>query len=260
MENQPICNNSSQLSGRATGQKNSKPPETNPHRNDSADQDSVAEITQWRRSRRHPHCRTAGRPRVETPGSLRREALKRSRTKRIDDTTNTSNIQINTCEPIPTKPRADSVSSCPTEPSGLVGFPENENAVVATRENTQKWTKERGRRHLRREREAFETKLEYYDTMPVPDCMRVELERRTPRAGTLKNLYKYYVRKIPKPRVRRIYTGMMRCREHPWTYDYRMRRLKREIKEVWKNSRKGGDRDLGDNAGEDKHSGSVIRC
>jgi hypothetical protein len=191
MKNQPIRSNSSQLSGRATGQKNSKPPETNPHRNDSADQDSVAEITQWCRSRKHLRRRTAGRPRVEIPGSLRRELLERCRKKRMNDTTNTSNIQTNTCEPIPTEPGADSVSSCPTEPSGLAGFPENKNAVVATRENTQKWTKARSRRHLRIQRKAFETKLEYYGTMPVPNCMRVELERRTPRAGTLKNLYKY---------------------------------------------------------------------
>ena len=65
--------------------------------------------------------------------------------------------------------------------------------------------------------------------MPVPNCMRVELERRTPRAGTLKNLYKYYYRKIPKPGVRRRYTESM----YPWLSDYRMRMLKREIKEVW---------------------------
>jgi len=123
MKNQPIRSNSSQLSRRATGQKNSKPPETNPHRNDSADQDSVAEITQWRRSRRHPSRRTAGRPSVEISGSLRRKVLKRCRKKRMNDTTNTSNIQTNTCEPIPTEPRADSVSSCPTEPQALPAFP-----------------------------------------------------------------------------------------------------------------------------------------
>ena len=254
MKNQPIRSSSSQLSGRATGQKNSKQPEKNPHRNDSADQDSVAEITQWRRSRRHPSRRTAGRPSVKISGSLRREVLERCLEKKINGTTKTSNIQTNTCEPIPTEPRADSVSSCPTESSGLAGFPENENAVVATRKNTRKWTKERGMRHLRSQRKAFETELECYGTMPVPNCMRVELERRTPRAETLKNLYKYYDRKIPKPGVGRVYRGSS------WKYhDYWMGRLKSEIEEVRKNKRrKGGDRDLGDNSGEDKQSGSVI--
>ncbi|OCK89517.1 uncharacterized protein K441DRAFT_279272 [Cenococcum geophilum 1.58] len=231
MENQPIC-------------KNSKPPETNPHRNDSADQDSVAEITQWRRSRRHTRRRTARRPSVEIPGFLRREVLERNRMERMNDTTDTSNIQTNTCEPIPTKPRVDSVSSCPTEPSGLTGFPENENAVVA-RENTRKWTKERGRRYLRTQRKAFETELAYYDTMPVPDCMRVELERPTPRANTLKNLYKYYYRKIPRPGARRTYTKMM----DSWLSVYRMRRLRRQIKEVWED--KDGEEDDEDLDDED---------
>lgn len=269
MENQPICNNSSQLSRRATGRKKSKPPETNSHRNDSADQDPVVEITQWRRSRRHPSRRTT-RSRVESPESLRREVLTRCRIESMNDTTDTSNILTYTCEPIPTRPRADSASSCPTEPSGLAGFLENENAVVVTREHTREWTKERGSQHLTTQRTTFETELQHYGTMPVPNCMRVELERQTPHAKTLKRLYKYYGRKIPKPipllwdknelqRVRWDYTRMLRYKESPWVFDFRMKRLKREIKKVWEN--KGGkedDRDLDHNLEEDKNSGSVI--
>lgn len=164
----------------------------------------------------------------------------------MNNTTNTSNIQTNTCEPIPTEPGADSTSSCPTEPSSLAGFPENENAVVATGKSTQKWTKARSRRHLRDQRKAFETKLEYYDTMPVPNCMRVELERPTPHAKTLRDLYKYYYRKIPKPGVRRRYTETM----YPWISDHRMRMLKTEIKEVWED--KDGKEDDEDKDGDDE--------
>ena len=122
------------------------------------------------------------------------------------------------------------------------------------------------------QRTTFETKLKHYDTVPVPDCMREELERPTPSARVLKRLYKYYNRKIPKPipllrdenelsRVRFEYTRMLKYRESPWVFDFKMKRLKREIKEVWEN--KGGkedDKHLDDNAEEDKHSGSVICC
>lgn len=268
MENQPICNNLSQSSIRATSQENSEPPETNPHQNDSADQDSVAEVTQWSRSHRYPHRRTAGRSRAKSSEFLQREALTRSRIERTNGATDTSNTQTYTCELTPTGPRADSTSSCPTEPSGLAGSLENGNAVVVTGEHIQKWTKERGSQYLMSRRTTFETKLQHYGTMPVPNCMREELERPTPRAKTLKRLYKYYRREIPKPipllwdgneflRVRCRYSKTLRSKFFEW----RMNWLRREIREVWKN--KGGkedDRDLDDSSEKDKPSGSVICC
>lgn len=240
------CNNFPQLSIRATGQKNSKLPETNPHQNDSADQDSVAEITQWSRSRRYPRRR---RSRAESLESLRRKALTRSRIERTNDTTDTSNIQTYTCEPIPTRPKADSASSCPTELSGPAGFLENENAVVATGEHIQEWTKERGSQYLMSQRTAFETKLRRYGTMPVPSRMREELERPTPCAKTLERLYKYYRREIPKPipllwdrneflRVRCKYSKTLRSELFEWW----MKRLRKEIRKVWENK---GDKEDG---------------
>ena len=265
MENQPICNNFSQPSIRATSQENSEPPETNPHQNDSADQGSVAEVTQWSRSRRYPRRR---RSRAESLGSLRREALTRSRIERTNDTTDTSNIQTYTCEPTPTGPRADSTSSCPTESSGLAGSLKNKNAVVVTGGHIQEWTKERGSQYLVSQRTTFETKLQHYGTMPVPNCMREELERPTPRAKTLKRLYKYYRREIPKP-IPLLWDGneLLRagCRYsktlRPKFFEWWMKWLRREIREVWKNKgAKEDDRDLDDSLEKDKPSGSVICC